>query len=185
MRWQFHRAVLLAVLPQAAVPTQLMRASPFLRAVDPATDGAVFGPSDNGTIVIGHQQAIPLNVTEGFEGSFYTRTPDGRYHFLSGGEMAAPEGWDYFETDIHMRFDHWVSPDGENNWTHSSKIYESSGVFDGTDRRGSTWAPMATFDRQSERWHLFYVAYRASPAYRTPLGLYRDPKTGKPQSLHL
>lgn len=99
--------------------------------------------------------------------------------------MAAPPGWDYYETDIHMRFDHWVSPDGQNNWTHSSKIYESSGVFDGTDRRGSTWAPMATFDRATDRWHLFYVAYRASPAYRTPLGLYRDPKTGKPQALHL
>ena len=51
-----------------------------------------------------------------------------------------------------MRFDHWVSPDGENNWTHSSKIYESSGVFDGTDRRGSTWAPMAVFDKASNHW---------------------------------
>ena len=82
-----------------------------------------------------------------------------------------------------MRFDHWVSPDGETNWTHSSKIYESSGVFDGTDRRGSTWAPMAVFDKASNHWHLFYVAYRASPAYRTPLGLYRD-SDGKPMKLH-
>lgn len=42
---------------------------------------------------------------------------------------------------------------------------------------------MATFDRASDRWHLFYVAYRASPAYRTPLGLYKD-QNGKPQALH-
>ena len=64
---------------------------PSFRAVRAGDSG--FGPRDNGTIVIGHEQAIPLNVTEGFEGSFYTRTPDGKYHFLSGGEMAAAAGW--------------------------------------------------------------------------------------------
>ena len=102
---------------------------------------------------------------------------------FSGGEMKAVAGWDYFETDIHMRFDHWVSPDSSpGSWRHSSKIYESSGVFDGTDRRGSTWAPMAAF--AGGRWHLFYVAYRGSPAYRTPLGLYRDNVTGAPLALH-
>ena len=83
--------------------------------------------------------------------------------------MAPAAGWSYWERDIHMRFDHWVSHDGMN-WTHAGKIYESSGNFDGTDRRGSTWAPMLTYDEESELWHLFYVAYRGSPAYRTPLG---------------
>ena len=103
--------------PAAATRAQDMPAAPgpsvpFLRAVGPK-DGDVFRPRDNGTIVIGHEQvslslslfspplpyfthtptqAVPLNVTEGFEGSFYTRTPDGRFHFLSGGEMAAPAG---------------------------------------------------------------------------------------------
>jgi hypothetical protein len=43
---------------------------------------------------------------------------------------------------------------------------------------------VASYDKDSELWHLFYVAYRASPAYRTPLGLYRDPKTNKPMKLH-
>jgi hypothetical protein len=101
--------VLLALAAMAAPAVALSAAAPFLRAVG-AADGSAFGPRDNGTIVIGHEQAIPLNVTTGFEGSFYTRTPDGRYHFLSGGEMAAPDGWDYYETDIHMRFDHCEPP---------------------------------------------------------------------------
>ena len=168
---------LLLLLPPAAATA----APPLLRAVDASDAG--FGQRDNGSIVIGHDKAGPLNIT-GIEGSFYTRTSDGTYHFLSGGEMKAPEGMDYWESDIHMRFDHWQSPDGMNNWTWTAKIYESSGVFDGTDRRGSTWAPMAAFDKATDTWHLFYVAYRASPAYRTPLGLYRDPKTHKPQALH-
>eukprot|EP01047_Picozoa_sp_COSAG01_P044155 COSAG01_NODE_3971_length_5480_cov_21.700242_3_plen_353_part_00 len=188
---------------------------PLLRAVTSDDVGGGFGPHSNGSVVIGRQQAAPLNIT-GLEGSFFTRTSDGIYHFLSGGEMRAPKGMNYPETDIHMRFDHWQSHDGVSNWSWTAKIYESSGVFDGTDRRGSTWAPMAAFDRASEVWHLFYVvsvisdhhnlflkqcwvgrrelrcgavmcytqAYRASPAYRTPLGLYRDPRTHKPQALH-
>ena len=155
---------------------------PFFRAV--TTNDTGFSAHDNGTVIIGQRQAQPLGIV-GLEGSFYTRTnSDGVYHFLSGGEMKAPKGWSYWETDIHMRFDHWQSPNGVSNWTWTSKLYESSGVFDGSDRRGSTWAPMAAYDAVDERWHLFYVAYRASPAYRTPLGLYRNPKTNKPQALH-
>ena len=84
---------LLALLVGCAVasPTPATPTPPSFRAVRAGDSG--FGPRDNGTIVIGHEQAIPLNVTEGFEGSFYTRTPDGKYHFLSGGEMAAAAGW--------------------------------------------------------------------------------------------
>ena len=59
---------LTAAVPAAPV-TDPVRA-PFLRAVHGEDDGAVFGPRDNGTIVIGHEQAIPLNVTEGFEGTW-------------------------------------------------------------------------------------------------------------------
>ena len=57
--------------------------------------------------------------------------------YFSAGEMHAPPSWHYPETDVHMRFDHWLSSDS-TNWTHASKLYESSGVFDGTDSRGST-----------------------------------------------
>lgn len=127
-------------------------------------------PADHGQIVIGLDSGRSLGIL-GFEGSFYTRTSDGIYHFLSAGRMLAAQGWHYNQTDVHMRFDHWVSHDG-HHWNHSAKLYESSGIFDGTDRRGSTWAPMAAFDRVTDRWHLFYIAYRASPDYQIPLGLY-------------
>lgn len=130
-------------------------------------------PLDDGVIVIGTADAEPLKVL-GFEGSFYTRTSDGQYHFLSAGRLAATPGWEFNNlTDVHMRFDHWVSSDGFK-WTHDAKIYESSGVFDGSDRKGSTWAPMAAFDKEDDRWHLFYVAYRASPDYTIKLGLYNN-----------
>jgi sialidase-1 len=49
-------------------------AAPFFKAV---TEEEGFGPQDNGTIVIGHEKAAPLNIT-GIEGSFYTKTSDGQ-----------------------------------------------------------------------------------------------------------
>lgn len=129
--------------------------------------------ADDGVIVIGTADADPLQVL-GFEGSFYTRTTDGQYHFLSAGRLAATPGWEFNDlTDVHMRFDHWVSPDGRQ-WSHDAKLYESSGIFDGSDRKGSTWAPMAAFNEEDDRWHLFYVAYRASPDYTIKLGLYNN-----------
>jgi len=153
-------------LSSAALTAMAGPSQPFFKAVS----GSPFSDHDNGTVVIAAEKAHALNISA-FEGSFYTRTSDGLYHYISAGEMAPAAGWSYWERDIHMRFDHWVSHDGMN-WTHAGKIYESSGNFDGTDRRGSTWAPMLTYDEESELWHLFYVAYRGSPAYRTPLGLY-------------
>ena len=127
--------IIFRALSPSKTDDNIAAAPPLLRAVTASDAG--FGQHDNGSIVIGHDKAGPLNIT-GIEGSFYTRTTDGKYHFLSGGEMPAPAGMDYYETDIHMRFDHWQSSDGVTNWTWTSKIFESSGVFDGTDRRGST-----------------------------------------------
>ena len=128
--------------------------------------------------MIGHTKAGPLNIT-GIEGSFYTRTSDGMYHFLSGGRMAAPEGM-----DIHMRFEHWQSADGVSNWTWTAKIYESSGASDGTDWRGSTWAPIAVFDKKVKVWHLGVQCIPSLLDSPRPVPRPRDEDTAGAARLH-
>jgi len=78
-------------------------------------------PADHNRIAIGMDKADALGIL-GFEGSFYTQTSDGWYHFLSAGRLPAPEGWHYQETDIHMRLDHWISGDGRI-WGHDRKLH--------------------------------------------------------------
>ena len=70
------RPVQIAAGRASAATTPLLPPPPFFKAMSAR-------PGDNGTIVIGHALAAPLNIT-GLEGSFFTRTSDGRYHFLSG-----------------------------------------------------------------------------------------------------
>ena len=65
--------------------------------------------------------------------------------------------------DIHMESHDWTSPDGIQNWTRGSLLYNSSAKTDGSDPRAAIWAPMAVYDDNAGRWNMFYVGYTCHP----------------------
>ena len=90
----------------------------------------------------------------GFEGGSVVKL-NGAYHLFTS-EMIGDPRW------VKMRLAHWVSLDAIT-WRREATLYESSGNFDGTDRRAALWAPMPVFNDKSDRWEMFYVAYRCAP----------------------
>lgn len=90
----------------------------------------------------------------GFEGGCVVKW-DGAYHLFTSEMAGDPH-------TVKMRLAHWVSED-RLHWRRVGTLYESSGNHDGTDPRASLWAPMPVFSRTSDRWELFYVAYRSKP----------------------
>ena len=63
---------------------------------------------------------------------------------------------------VKMRIAHWKSDDALH-WQRQSTLYESSGDFTGADPRAALWASPVAFDKKSNRWNFFYVAYHSKP----------------------
>jgi hypothetical protein len=64
---------------------------------------------------------------------------------------------------VKTRMAHWTSENG-HGWTRDRTLYQSSGDFTGKDPRASLWAAPLAYDEESERWNLFYTAYRSKPS---------------------
>lgn len=94
------------------------------------------------------------DVRYGFEGGRVIKLDDDYHLFTS--EMVGDPVW------VKMRLAHWTSPDGLQ-WHRAGTLYESSGNFDGSDPRAALWSPLPVFDAATNRWNLFYVAYRSAP----------------------
>ena len=90
----------------------------------------------------------------GFEGG-RVLVLDGRYH-LFVSEMHGDPKW------TKTRLAHWTSSDGFN-FTRQSTLFESSGDFTGADPRAALFLPIPEFDEKSNRWTLFYSAFRSAP----------------------
>jgi len=88
----------------------------------------------------------------GFEGGCAMKL-EKLYHLFTA-EMVGDPLW------VKMKLGHWTSPD-RLSWTRRETMYESSGETTGKDPRASLWSPMPIFDKQGNRWNLFYVAYRS------------------------
>jgi hypothetical protein len=72
---------------------------------------------------------------------------DGIFHMFVTEEI---KGW------IGTRTGYWKSTDGIN-WERKSTIMESVDKPD--DPRNSLWSPMPFFNKNEDRWNLFYVGY--------------------------
>jgi hypothetical protein len=90
----------------------------------------------------------------GFEGGRVFKI-ESTYHLFTS-EMVGDPHW------VKMKLAHWVSQD-RVHWQRIGTLLESSGDFTGKDPRASLWSPMPIYDAKTERWNLFYVAYRAAP----------------------
>ena len=90
----------------------------------------------------------------GFEGGRVVKL-DGVYHLFTS-EMVGDPHW------VKMKLAHWTSRD-RMHWRRVGTLLESSGDFTGKDPRAALWSPMPVFDAKTNRWNLFYVAYRAAP----------------------
>ncbi|NOR27960.1 MAG: hypothetical protein GQ540_05480 [Lutibacter sp.] len=90
----------------------------------------------------------------GFEGGTVIRYKN-EYHLFTAERFGKPRL-------VKMRLANWKSKDGIN-WERLSTIFESSGNFTGEDKYASLWAPMPYFNKDEDRWNIFYVAYRSKP----------------------
>lgn len=94
------------------------------------------------------------NNKYGFEGGTIIKQ-QGVYHLFTAEVCDEPKV-------VKTKLAYWNSEDGDS-FSRIATLYESSGNFEGTDPRASLWAPMPIFNEQSNRWNLFYIAYRAAP----------------------
>ena len=106
------------------------------------------------TPVIGEAAGKQVGLQQGFEGGFFFKTDDGKYH-LFPTELPG----DFLAWDVHTTSHHWESPDGVHNWTQRELLYNSTSVVDNMDRHCSVWAPVTIFDEDTDYWNLFYVGY--------------------------
>lgn len=90
----------------------------------------------------------------GFEGGRVVKIGN-TYHMITS-EMAT----DPFA--VGMRTGYWTSKDGIN-WQREATIRESDVDMTGTSQRAAIWGPMVVYHEKDQRWHLFYVCYKAFP----------------------
>jgi hypothetical protein len=96
-------------------------------------------------------------------------TLDNKYGFEGGRVLKMNENYYLFTTEMvgnplwtYTRLALWRSCD-KDSWERLSTLFESSGNFTGEDPRAALWSPMPTYDHQSARWMLSYVAYNSKP----------------------
>ncbi|HEY0053839.1 MAG TPA: hypothetical protein VGB63_00660 [Pedobacter sp.] len=94
----------------------------------------------------------------GFEGGRVVKI--GKTYHLFTSEMVDNPIW------TKMKLGYWTSADGLD-WTRKATLKEGSGDFTGKDERAALWSPLPAFDEASNRWNLFYVAYKSAPSLPT------------------
>jgi hypothetical protein len=135
-----------------------------LSFVLPASRAAGAEPSATPRLELVRQHPTPVLTTRspgaegiryGFEGGRVVKVR-GTYHLFTS-EMAGDPIW------VRMRLGHWTSRD-RLAWERAGTVAESSGEFEGKDPRAALWSPLPVWDAGSDRWNLFYVAYRSKPS---------------------
>ena len=103
------------------------------------------------------------DILGGFEGGACVKIGD-TYHMFPT-ERAGKKGIDAYYDRVKTRIGHWTSKDAIN-WERQSAIYNASGTYAVSsndnplnDRRGAIWSYMPVFNKESNRWNGFYLAY--------------------------
>lgn len=94
----------------------------------------------------------------GFEGGRVIKI-DNTYHLFTS-EIVNDPIW------TKMKLAYWTSDDGVN-WIRKATLKEGSGDYTGKDERAALWSPMPIFNEDTNRWNLFYVAYKSAPSLPT------------------
>lgn len=113
--------------------------------------------------VVDEKSAGTEGIQGGFEGGAMVKI-GATYHMFPterGGEMGQPSKYDRIKT----RIGHWTSVDAIH-WKRQSTIYQASGKYSVTrddnpvnDRRAALWSFMPVFNKETNRWNGFYLAY--------------------------
>lgn len=105
-------------------------------------------------------------ILGGFEGGRCLKVGD-TYH-LFPTERAGENGVPAYYDRVKTRIGHWVSKDAIH-WKRVSTLYQSSGQYavsdydnPANDRRSAIWSFMPIFNKKTNRWNAFYVAYTTS-----------------------
>jgi hypothetical protein len=137
--------------------------SDTIRSEEPVGTPARRPAADRLGISILSQPDLPLvkkgdpgteGIKHGFETGCVLKINDA-YHWFTSEFLTDPL-W------VKTRLAHWTSRDGKT-WKRLGTLYESSGNFDGTDVRASSFGPMPIYDEKDGRWNLFYSSARCKP----------------------
>ncbi|WP_343520928.1 hypothetical protein [Sphingomonas sp.] len=86
----------------------------------------------------------------GFETGM-TLKVDGTYHLFISEMFGRPH--------LDLRIAHWTSPDA-TNWTRKGTVVDSVPGRSHLNHRSEVWLQGVIFDEKTDRWNLFYIAYR-------------------------
>jgi hypothetical protein len=112
----------------------------------------VIGPDDPG---------LAANRS-GFENGFTLKLGDTYHLFIS--EM-------FERPHLDLRIAHWTSKDAIR-WTRQGTVMESKPGRSAENPLSEVWMQTVIFDRKTDRWNLFYIAYRGgSPAHGEALNM--------------
>jgi len=104
------------------------------------TQAPVIGPDSNqlGDNKSGFETGMTLKI-------------DGTYHLFISEMFGRPH--------LDMRIAHWTSPDA-TNWTRQGTVVDSVPGRSHLNPRSEVWLQGVIFDEKTDRWNLFYIAYR-------------------------
>lgn len=106
--------------------------------------------------VLGPDHAGLGNNKSGFE-TGVTLKVNGTYHMFISEMFGRPH--------LDMRIAHWSSSDAVN-WTRKGTVVESKPGRSPQNPRSEVWMQAMIFDKKTDRWNLFYIAYRGGDSSR-------------------
>lgn len=106
--------------------------------------------------VIGPGHPGLADIKSGFE-TGVTLKIDGTYHMFISEMFGRPH--------LDMRIAHWTSSDAIR-WTREGTVVESKPGRSPQNPFSEVWMQAMLFDRKTDRWTLFYIAYRGGDSAR-------------------
>ncbi|GAP73135.1 hypothetical protein [Candidatus Symbiothrix dinenymphae] len=104
--------------------------------------------------VINRYSPFAEDIKYGFESGCVVKVSN-IYHLFTA-EMARDPNW------IGMQIGHWKSSDGID-WQRVETICKSDADFTGSSQRATVWGSNVVFNEDDDRWHMFYIYYKAKP----------------------
>lgn len=102
-------------------------------------------------------------IQGGFEGGRVVKVGD-TYHMFPT-ERAGEVGVEMYYDRVKTKIGHWTSKDAIH-WKRESTILQASGTYAITeddnpmnDRRGAIWSYMPVFNKKTNKWYGYYLAY--------------------------
>jgi hypothetical protein len=102
------------------------------------------------------------DIRYGFEGGRIVKIGN-TYHWITPEMAGDPQ-------NVNMRIGYWTSTNG-TDWQRQRTLRVSDGDFTGVSQHAAVWGPMVVFIEEENRWHLFYVYYKAKPIFSNYHGI--------------